>query len=69
MYQIEKLTLRNDGTVEKAIVFEHEDIEKAMRYWSSYASGINDVDPAYDDAVEFVSQNFSDAHYYRIVSR
>lgn len=68
MYKVEKLTVRNDGSIETTIVFEHEDLNKAMKYWESYASGVNDVDTAYGDAIEFVNQTFSDAHYYRIIN-
>lgn len=69
MFVIERLCVRNDGKQDRAIVFESDDIIAVMRYWNSYASGINDIDPAYGDPIEFCNQNFSDAYFYRIFEK
>lgn len=69
MYQVEQLTIDIDGTTQTRIAFENEDISEVMRYWDSYASGINDVDPVYNTPAEFCGQSFSKAHYYRIIEK
>ncbi len=56
MFAIERLCMRNDGKRDRAIVFESDDIIAVMRYWNSYASGINDIDSAYGDLIEFDNQ-------------
>lgn len=67
-YEVRKLTVGIDGTTTETTVFAHDDLDQIMRYWNSYASGINDAnDPYFPDS--FDAQNFSDAIYHRIVAR
>lgn len=68
MYRVEELKIDLDGQQTAQIVFEHEDQAEALRYWTSYASGINDVDPVYEFPADHCNQNLSVKRYYRIIA-
>lgn len=67
-YEVQRLRIGEDGEISEATVFSHDDIEEVMRYWNSYASGINDCNDPYFPG-PFDAQCFGVRHYYRIVSR
>lgn len=67
-YEVHCLKIDIDGTSTEKTVFANDDLAEIMRFWDSYASGINDCnDPYFPDS--FDGQNFSVRYYYRIVSR
>ncbi len=70
MYKVEQIDIFDNNVEKTLILFESEDLQKVMQYWSSYASGVNDVDPVYPEhgIDECASQNFTTKHYYRIVN-
>lgn len=70
MYKVERIDILDNDIENLLVVCESEDLQVVLKYWNSYASGINDVDPVYPEhgVDECASQNFTTKHYYRIVN-
>lgn len=51
------------GEMKFQTVFRSRDAKEALRYWQSYASGVNDYEGPFEN------QNLSRAHFFRIVEK
>lgn len=67
-YMVEQIKVKDGQIVSTTVLFEHKSMKKALTYWESYASGVNDVNPYdHEEALPFGETLLPEQRYYRIV--
>lgn len=60
-YTVQQVKLLGNEVLEVRDVFQSDDHDEAMKYWMSYASGLNDYEEPHSN------QNFTVAVFFRII--